>query len=114
MSTTVTADITRVARPQAGQVQLTRRGRLVVLAVALLLVLAVGVALGGGSAATSDAGAETTVVVVDRGDTLWGIASEYAPEGVAVRSMMTEIEQINRLDSPMLMLGQRLHVPVQG
>lgn len=99
-----------------GQVRLTRRGRLVVLALALLVVLAVGVALGGGSAATDEPGAEvaTEIVVVDHGDTLWGIASDYAEHGGQVRSVMAEIERINRLDSPALMVGQRLHVPLEG
>lgn len=103
------------ARPRgAGQVRLTRRGRLVVLAFALLVVLAVGIAFGGGSAATGESGVDvvTELVVVDAGDTLWGIASERADNG-EVRSVMAEIERINRLDTPVLQLGQRLHVPVR-
>lgn len=97
-----------------GEVRLTRRGRLVVLALALLVVLAVGVALGGGSAATGESGVDvaTEVVVVDHGDTLWGIASQRAAHGGEVRAVMAEIEEINRLESAALMVGQRLHVPV--
>ena len=114
-STGSRADSVRVERPaRQGEVRLTRRGRGVVLVLALLVVLAVGVALGGGSAATGESGVDvaTEVVVVDHGDTLWGIASERAAHGGEVRAVMTEIEQINRLDSAALMVGQRLHVPV--
>lgn len=118
VATTVATAVAPNAVPSAarrqGEVRLTRRGRLVVLVLALLVVLTVGVALGGGSAATGDAGAETTVVVVDEGDTLWGIASEHAADGVDVRSAMVEIERLNRLESKMLTLGQRLHVPVES
>ncbi len=43
-------------RTTPGPVRLTRRGRLVVLGLALLLVVLVGVVLAGGSMATSEKG----------------------------------------------------------
>ncbi|MBE7325295.1 LysM peptidoglycan-binding domain-containing protein [Nocardioides sp. Y6] len=98
-----------------GQVRLTRRGRLVVLAAALLLALVVSVALGGGSMASEEAGEPraTEIVVVNEGDTLWGIAAEVASDG-EVRSMVHEIRELNNLESSVVALGQRLHVPSQG
>ena len=45
------------------------------------------------------------------GDTLWGIASEIATDG-DVRSMMSEIERLNALESAGLQAGQKLRVPV--
>lgn len=96
-----------------GAVRLTRRGRLVVLLLALFAVLALGVVVAGGSVATRDAGAaeSTAVVQVGPGDTLWEIASAAAGGG-DIRSMIERIEKLNALDSGMLVAGQRLLVPV--
>lgn len=119
-ATTVTsiaqAPSTRVAaapRPAAaGQVRLTRRGRLVVLGAALLVALLVSIALGGGSMATEESGERpaTEVVVINEGDTLWGVAASVAEDG-QVRSMVHEIRELNNLDSSVVSLGQRIHVP---
>ena len=94
-------------------VRLTRRGRLVVFVTSLFLVLAVAFMLAGGAVGTGSAGepAPTEVVQVAPGDTLWGIASEVATDG-DVRSMMTEIERLNALESASLSAGQKLRVPV--
>lgn len=99
-------------------VRLTRRGRLVVLAmallVALLVAMAVGILVAATSTATERAGAPepTRTVTVHTGDTLWDIASAAAPAaGGDVRAMMERIEQINALESPMLSAGQRIQVP---
>lgn len=96
-----------------GGVRLTRRGRTVVLLAALVFVLVLGIVLGGVSTASEEAGEArpTEVVVVDDGDTLWAIAADVAGAG-EVRSMMKEIERLNALESPALMAGQKLLVPV--
>ena len=109
-----TMSVGRHDAPQ-GEVRLTRRGRLVVLLVALVIALGVGIALGGVSMANSEAGASeaTRVVVVNEGDTLWGIAAEVADDG-GVREMVSEIRDLNSLDSSVVMLGQKLHVPADG
>ena len=93
--------------------RLTRRGRLAVFLVSLLLVLgAAFVLLGGASVATDDAGTPepTRIVMVNDGETLWGIAAGIADEG-GTRDMMSRIERLNALDSGMLYAGQRLRVP---
>jgi LysM domain len=102
-------------RAGCGQVRLTRRGRLVVLATALLAVLAVGVFLASGSVATDQPGTPepTRVIRVDTGQTLWDIAADLADDG-DVRAMVDHIEHLNALDSGMLVAGQRLVVPVAG
>ena len=102
-------------RRTAGQVRLTRRGRGVVLGLALLLVLGLGVLWAAGSVATEDAGRPepTRVVMVSAGDTLWGIAAGIADDG-QTRAMVEKIEDLNALDSAMVMAGQRLRVPVNG
>ena len=94
-------------------VRLTRRGRLAVFLTSLVLVLGVAFMLAGGAVGTDEAGqaAPTEVVQVAPGDTLWGIASEIATDG-DVRSMMSEIERLNALESAQLFAGQKLRVPV--
>lgn len=115
-----TMTLTPQARPlpratgaTSGSVRLTRRGRLVVIAVALLAVLAVGFVLASGSVATDQPGTPepTRVVLVGTGDTLWDIAAGIADDG-DVRSMVDHIERLNALDSAMVVAGQRLVVPV--
>ncbi|QCC78085.1 LysM peptidoglycan-binding domain-containing protein [Nocardioides daphniae] len=68
---------------------------------------------GGVSSASEEAGAPqaTEVVVVNEGDTLWGIAAGVAEEG-EVRAMVSEIRELNNLDSSVVTLGQEIHVPV--
>ena len=94
-------------------VRLTRRGRLVVFVTSLFLVLGVAFMLAGGAVGTGEAGqpAPTEIVQVAPGDTLWGIASQVATDG-DVRSMMTQIERLNALESTGLQAGQKLRVPV--
>ena len=94
-------------------VRLTRRGRLVVFLTSLLLVLTVAFALAGGAVGTGSAGEQipTEIVQVAPGETLWGIASEIATDG-KVRSMMTQIQRLNALESAGLQAGQKLRVPV--
>ena len=112
---TMTIDQMFVAKPSArprSTVRLTRRGRAVVVLLALMAVLAVGIVVASGSVATDDAGTPepTTVVQVQPGDTLWGIASAVADDG-DVASMMDRIEKLNALDHSSLQAGQRLLVP---
>ena len=102
------------ATPRArSTVRLTRRGRLAVFLTSLFLVLGVAFMLAGGAVGTGEAGqpAPTVIVQVAPGDTLWGIASEIATDG-DVRSMMSEIERLNALESAGLAAGQKLRVPV--
>ncbi|GAA4682452.1 LysM peptidoglycan-binding domain-containing protein [Nocardioides nanhaiensis] len=94
-------------RPGAS-LRLTRRGRAVVLAAGLLLVLAVFLLVPGGSSASGED--RTEVVTVGTGQTLWQIASVRA-EGGDVREMVEHIKDLNGLDSGILLAGQDLRVP---
>lgn len=102
-----------VMRPST--VRLTRRGRAVVVLAGLLIALVAGVFLGAGSVATDRKGTPepTRVVQVSTGDTLWGIASDAAAATGEddVRGMVERIQQLNALDSGMVLVGQRLRVP---
>ena len=106
-------DTVAPAAVRRSSVRLTRRGRLVVFVTSLFLVLAVAFMLAGGAVGTDSAGEQipTEIVQVAPGDTLWGIASEIATDG-QVRSMMTQIERLNALESAGLQAGQKLRVPV--
>ena len=93
--------------------RLTRRGRLVVFTIGLLLVLALSVLWGSGSVATERPGTAdpTLVVQVQPGDTLYDLAASLTTDG-DVNAMVERIEDLNRLDTSMLYAGQKLRVPV--
>lgn len=90
--------------------RLTRRGRLVVFLLGLLVVAVAGVVFAAGSVATAE-NERTESVVVLPGETLWSIASETAGDG-DVRDMMSHLVELNDLDGVSLDAGQRLTVPV--
>jgi LysM repeat protein len=104
---------TMTIAPHPTGVRLTRRGRLTVLVLALLVVLTIGLVVASGSVATEEPGTPepTRVVMVGSGDTLWDIAAGVADDG-DVRSMIERIERLNALDSGMVVAGQKLSVPL--
>ena len=80
----------------------------------LIAVLAVtlGVSMGGGAggaAVASKPGAPTTVVL-QPGDTLWSVATEYAPDGTDPRAYVHALEQINGLEGT-ARAGAQLNLP---
>ena len=97
-----------------GELRLTRRGRVVVLLLFLAVLMGAVLALGGYSAASDARGpaAATRTLVVEEGDTLWGIAARLA-EGGDVRETVHELEELNALPGPELVEGQRLAVPTR-
>ena len=76
-----------------------------------LVVLAVVVAtlLAGGTAPASRPGAPRAVVV-HAGDTLWGIAEQYAPESIDPRVYVDALIALNEL-SGAPRAGQRIVLP---
>lgn len=95
-----------------GQVRLTRRGRVVVLLLGLAVLLMVGFFVAGGSVATEQPGTPepTTTVQVGPGDTLYAIAADATTDG-DVAAMVERIQDLNALDTGMLVVGQELRVP---
>lgn len=113
MSTiTLAPSVSYAQRP----VRLTRRGRLVVFGFGVLLAFALGVWFAAGSVATQEAGVqEVDVVTVAPGDTLWDIAADAAAatgEG-DVGDMVARIQEMNSLDSSMVIAGQELRIPTE-
>jgi nucleoid-associated protein YgaU len=99
--------------PGAGGLRLTRRAR----RLAVVLTLALGVILGCGIGpllVDGDSGdlrlAGVSTVVVERGDTLWSVAASVAGDR-DVRTVVDEIQQLNRLDDTELQPGQVLRLP---
>jgi len=98
----------RRRRAAAPALRMTRRGRLVVLALALLVVLLPG---AWRAMATAQVEGPTTVAVtVQPGDTLWGIAADIDP-GADPRALIAEIREMNALTQSGLVPGQVLVVP---
>jgi len=99
-----------VARKRA---RLTRRGQLVLIALAAVVALAVAGLLMGLTSGTATRRPEPVgqrSIVVQPGQTLWSIAKEVAPDR-DIREVIYEIRQINGLDSAMVRSGQSLVLP---
>jgi len=104
------------SRPLAGtrRLSLTRRGRVVVFAAALLVTLtALVLAVMPQVVATDTSGdpLHVTQVTVQPGDTLWEIAAAANPGG-DVTATVDEIGQLNALEEGQLRVGQELAVPL--
>jgi LysM domain len=110
---------TRTARP--GAVRLTRRGRLVVTGLVLLVVIATAMLLwmsvAGSVQAASRGGAAPrspyqgmTQIVVQPGQTLWSIAAAAEPSANAW-AVVQQIIEVNALNGPQVYTGETLWVP---
>ncbi len=98
--------------------RLTRRGRLVVFGMPLVLLAALVLSFGGffnAPAKAADSASElvatpTVTVTVQPGDSLWAIAGAVSPERDP-RDVVADIVQLNNLDAGRVMPGQQLFVP---
>jgi nucleoid-associated protein YgaU len=77
---------------------------------AIVLVAAVCISVGLSKVALGDAATVQAMVVVQPGDTLWGIASARYP-GDDVRVRVGEIERLNGLLTPNIEVGESLRLP---
>jgi LysM repeat protein len=96
----------------AGHIRLTRRGRLVLLAAAVLCML-LGFSLGNtlsSTAGTVSPPRATRSIVVQPGQTLWGIATQVAPHADP-RATVQQLIVLNHLPSTGLQAGQELALP---
>jgi nucleoid-associated protein YgaU len=109
----------RRAAPGPAPLKLTRRGRLVLTVMAVLLVAAGSVALAsaaqalGHSGATprpGTAGAAFTRVEVRPGQSLWTLAETYDPNA-DTRQVIQEILQLNSMSTDQVQPGQVLWMP---
>ncbi|MEK9897669.1 MAG: LysM peptidoglycan-binding domain-containing protein [Actinomycetota bacterium] len=98
--------------------RLTRRGRLVAFSASVAALGAIVIGAGqvaGASGSESEASKSPApqVVVVQAGETLWGIAREVAP-GSDPRGVVRQIRQMNDLGTTPVVPGQSIVVPVLG
>lgn len=98
--------------------RLTRRGRIVLIGIPLILLAALLLSLAGffnAPAKASDSAEDltatpTVTVTVQSGQSLWGIAANVAPQRDA-RDVVADIVQLNNLSSGAVFPGQQLFVP---
>jgi hypothetical protein len=77
---------------------------------AIVLVSVVSVSVGLSKVALGDGRSVDAIVVVQPGDTLWGIAAtRYPADDTRVR--VDEIESLNGLHSPEIEVGEILQLP---
>lgn len=81
-----------------------------VCAVVVLAGAAIGALADGGAARVPD---RTALVTVGQGQSLWDIATEYAP-GSDPRAVVERIEELNDLTSGSVPAGYPLSVPVRS
>lgn len=96
------------------RLQLTRRGRILLAAVAFLagiLVALLGVLVLGVPSAFAGDPQEPVTVTVEAGDTLSDYAEQYAPAGEDSQDFVREMRSLNGLSSPRITEGQSLELP---
>jgi hypothetical protein len=100
-------------RATSPRTRLTRRGRVVLLVVAALLLLAaISVGRAGSQAATAtENGPMLQQATVQPGETLWAVAQRIAPKNDP-REVVAQLRRINHLQSSSLRVGQQLLLPV--
>ena len=105
--------------PAPARLRLTRRGRLVFIGVPLMLTAAAALTVLGfftAPAVASSGGPDVTrtlQVSVSPGDSLWGLAEEFAPERDP-RDVVADIIELNNLDDARVPAGVQLFIPVQS
>jgi LysM domain len=105
------------AAPQeaaAPRLRLTRRGRRLLLVLALGGAVALGWLVAPLAAGSDDGGLQLAgegSVVVEPGDTVWSIAGDVARADQDVRTVVDAIEELNDLEGSALVPGQVLELP---
>ncbi|PTT62063.1 LysM peptidoglycan-binding domain-containing protein [Arthrobacter sp. HMWF013] len=100
--------------------RLTRRGRIVLFGIPLVILAAILLSLAGflnAPAKAADSAADLTLtptvsVTVQSGQSLWAIAGSVAPERDP-RDVIADIVQLNNLSAGGVVPGQQLFVPTK-
>lgn len=103
-----------LAPVEPASIHLTRRGRLLITALVLMVLAGLFVFSAGRSEAGDPSSAATTTrVVVQPGQTLWQVAAEAMP-GTDTREAITHIRELNALTTSVVLPGQSLLVPASA
>ena len=107
---------TPAAQPTAGPLRLTRRGRVVVAGLAVLVVTVLSLLVAGSAQATSHAaplvaaGHNLARVAVRPGQSLWSVAESADPDA-DTRLVIQQILKLNVLHGDTVFAGERLWIP---
>ena len=102
--------------PQEAPLRLTRRGKFVLIAMPIFfatvgVLMLLGLFLSPAKASADvPLGVEAVSVTVIEGDTLWGLAREFAPQ-LEPREAIRQIAEINNLEGNVLFPGTEIFVP---
>jgi LysM repeat protein len=116
MTTTPTATVASIslAAAEPPTIHLTRRGRLLITSLVLLVLAGLFLFSAGRSEAGDPSSvATTTRVVVQPGQTLWQVAAAAMP-GTDTREAITYIRELNALTTSVVRPGQSLLVPASA
>lgn len=116
MATPITAIRTIETRAVAPRLRITPRGRAVLTAVAAfpLVLGAVFITTNGGGATATDQLSTVSFdhVTIQAGQTLWQLAEDLAP-AADPRDVVSQIVNLNNLQSGDIQAGQELAIPTQ-
>ena len=107
---------TPAAQPTASPLRLTRRGRVVIAGLAVLIVATLSLLVAGAAQATSHAapvgvaGHNLAQVAVRPGQSLWSVAESADPDA-DTRLVIQQILKLNALHGDTVFAGERLWVP---
>jgi len=95
-----------------GGLRLTRRGRVVVTALVLLVLVGAGLIGQRAVAEAPRAGVEVRLHTVAPGETLWHYARSVRDAGEDVRDVVAELRDLNQMATAELHTGQVVILPV--
>ena len=88
--------------------------RVVMLFTVIVALAVIVLATSVGASSAGAVGEPTVSHRVEAGDTLWGIAEEYAAPGGDVRRLVFDIKRLNDVPDSVIVPGQDLRIPVGG
>lgn len=55
---------------------------------------------------------ETRIIIVERGDSLWGLVSEHYSDDCNIRKIISKVKKINNIEGSHLQIGERIIIPI--